>query len=167
MKMKTYSIVVSDKFLSKHYKKNRIKNRHLFLNRNKIHAICNDYQMWEKRIKEVHNGQAVISIRKWVGIPYRSKQKEICHFTTNEVDIQKLIFSRSKWTEEDNKQHFMYWTTVDGTVINIDEIAKNDGFPDFVDFVSWFDKDIDKQKPDDDCFKHLELAIIHFTKFRY
>lgn len=50
--------------------------------------------------------------------------------------------------------------------INIDDIARNDGLNP-IDFIEWFDRDICKQKLDDDGRIHKELAIIHFTKFRY
>ena len=48
----------------------------------------------------------------------------------------------------------------------IADIARNDGLNP-IDFIEWFDRDICKQKLDDDGRVHKELAIIHFTKFRY
>lgn len=47
------------------------------LNKKKIHTIRANFPLWEKRIKEVQEGRAVLSIRQWTGEPYRSKQVEI------------------------------------------------------------------------------------------
>lgn len=114
------------------------------------------------------NGEAVLSVRQWAGTPYRSKQVELARLTAEDgVGIQKAVVSRSEWEEDDHKTHYCYWATVEGKEIRIDDIAKNDGFPDSVDYVMWFDPDLEKQNPDKDDWKHLELAIIHFTPFRY
>lgn len=134
----------------------------------KIHTLRGNLPLWEKRIAQIQNGEAVLSVRQWAGTPYRSKQVELARLTAEDgVGIQKAVVSRSEWEEDDHKTHYCYWATVEGKEIRIDDIAKNDGFPDSVDYVMWFDPDLEKQNPDKDDWKHLELAIIHFTPFRY
>lgn len=134
----------------------------------KIHTLRADIPVWEKRIAQILTGEAILSIRQWTGKPYRSKQVELARLTAEDgVGIQRAVVSRSEWEEYDNKTHYCYWVTVEGKEIAIDDIAKNDGFTDPLDYVMWFDRDIEKQKPDKDGWKHLELAIIHFTPFRY
>lgn len=139
----------------------------LFINGRKIHTIRENYALWEKCIGEVNRGEACISLREWSGKPYRSQQREIAVLTANDgIGIQRVIMSESEWEEEDGR-HFCYWAEVDGKEINLDEIAKNDGFSDTGDYIAWFSPDIDRQSPDKDGWKHVEFAIIHFTKFRY
>lgn len=132
----------------------------------KLHTIRGNYTLWKKRIEEVNRGEACISLREWSGKPYRSQQREIAVLTAdNGVGLQRLVISRSEWIDKD--KHFCYWAKIDGKEINIDEIAKNDGFSDVGDCVTWFDSDMESQIPDKDGWKHLELAIIHFTSYRY
>ena len=60
----------------------------------KIHTIRTNYQLWEKRINEVQEGNAVLSIRQWSGKPYRSKQTTILNLTKDDgVGIQPLKLS--------------------------------------------------------------------------
>lgn len=134
----------------------------------KLHTIRGNYDLWEKRFKEINDGNACLSVREWAGVPYRSKQVEIVRLTSADgIGLQRLIISRSEWIEQDNEKHFCYWAVVDGKEVNLDDLAKNDGFSDTGDYVEWFSSDIDGQSPDKDGWKHIELAIIHFTKFRY
>ena len=134
----------------------------------KIHTIRANYPLWLKRITEVQQGKAVLSVRQWSGKPYRSPQIEITRLTVKHgVDIQKVVLYRTEWYDDDNKCHYCYDVTLDNDKgINIDDIARNDGLNP-IDFIEWFDRDICKQKLDDDGRVHKELAIIHFTKFRY
>ena len=63
------------------------------LNKKKIHTIRANFPLWEKRIKEVQEGRAVLSIRQWTGEPYRSKQVEIVRLAAEGgVGVQKLCF---------------------------------------------------------------------------
>lgn len=79
----------------------------------------------------------------------------------------KVVISRSEWNENDNVPHFCYWATIDGKEVELEMVARNDGFTDCKDFVAWFDTALNKQKPDEEGWRHLELAIIHFSSFRY
>ena len=82
----------------------------------KLHTIRANYSLWEQRIAEIQAGKGVLSIRQWVGEPYKSKQVEIAQLTANEgVGIQKLIFK--------SMDRYMF--------------AKNDGLS-FKDWKAWF-----------------------------
>lgn len=166
--MKTYIITLSERFPTTHPRKGQKTNfEHLFLSKKKIHTIRRNILRWENIIRQVQRGKAILSVRKWTGKPYWSNQVEISRLTAkDEIGIQKVVFSRSEWEENDG-QHFCFWAEVDGKEISLNNIAQNDGFSDCDDYISWFDPEIEKQKPDKEGWKHLELAVIHFTKFRY
>ena len=113
----------------------------------KLHTIRANYPLWEKRIKEVQEGRAILSIRQWTGKPYCSKQVEIATLTAeNGVGLQRLEFTdcRLRFPYTDNE-----WTSMVS-------LAKNDGLS-LNDWVDWFGG-YDLSEP---------MAIIHFTKFRY
>ena len=115
--------------------------------RPKLHTIRANYPLWEKRIKEVQEGNAVLSVRQWTGKPYRSKQVEIARLTAKDgVGVQMLEFT-------DSRLRFPY---IDDNWENMTTLAKNDGLS-LEDWVEWF-RGYDLSKP---------LAIIHFTKFRF
>ena len=115
----------------------------------KVHTIRKNYERWEKRIKAVQEGKAVLSIRQWKGRPYEkgNVQVEIARLGKDDgVGIQKL--------EPDQMSGWV----IDGvgSGITTAELAKNDGLS-LDDWKAWF-KDMDLTEP---------LPIIHFTKFRY
>lgn len=112
----------------------------------KIHTIRGNYDLWAKRIAEVQQGKAVLSIRQWAGKPYNSGQITIATLTAEHgVGVQKVEFSATL-------------TSIDGVAkeIDTDVMAYNDGLC-LKDFVDWF-KGYDLSKP---------MALIHFTAFRY
>lgn len=113
----------------------------------KLHTIRVNYELWAKRIKEVQEGKAVLSIRYWSGKPYNSKQIEIRKLDKDSgIGVQKLRWLTLSTVEIiDN-----------GVLLNDTQICKNDGLS-LDDFESWF-KGYDLSEP---------MAIIHFTKFRY
>lgn len=115
----------------------------------KLHTIRGNYQLWEKRIKEVQNGGAVLSIREWSGKPYGSPQIEIARLTAEDgVGIQMLEYVDSGYCKSVRVDNALQ------SCIKIDTIAENDGLSKR-DWEDWFTK-------------HEEyMAIIHFTKFRY
>lgn len=103
---------------------------------------------WEKRIKDIQEGKAFLSVRQWSGKPYWSKQIEIARLTTaNGVGIQKLCFLGD---------NFNGGYIRNGAYPSDKILAKNDGLS-LADWEEWF-RGYDLSKP---------LAIIHFTKFRY
>ena len=157
--MKTYVITLSKHFLANHKRageETHFKEKFLLgqgltdydtPSLAKIHTIRANYPLWEKRIKEVQEGRAALSVRQWTGKPYCSKQVEIATLTAeNGVGVQKLEF---------------YNNTLGLCHIGIVyqrkyELAHNDGLS-FEDWEEWF-KGYDLSEP---------MAIIHFTKFRY
>ncbi len=118
----------------------------------KIHTIRANYPLWLKRITEVQQGKAVLSVRQWTGKPYRSPQEEIAVLTSEDgIGIQKLYFNGSCYT----KDGCIPIPMVNKSVISYRKLAKNDGLS-AKDWLEWF-KDYDTE----------QMAIIHFTKFRY
>ena len=146
--MKTYEITLSQYFLATHKRAGDPTDfKEKFLSGEKIHTIRANYPLWEKRIKEVQEGRAVLSIRQWTGKPYRSKQMEIATLTAeNGVGLQRLEFT-------DCRLRFPY---TDSEWTSMVSLAKNDGLS-LNDWVGWFGG-YDLSEP---------MAIIHFTKFRY
>ena len=118
----------------------------------RLHTIRANYPLWEKRIKDIQEGHAVLSVRQWSGKPYRSKQVEIAQLTAeNGVGIQKLSFDKDK----DGVLSLKYFN-INGKYIDRVKLANNDGLS-LEYWQEWFSC-YDLSKP---------LAIIHFTKFRY
>lgn len=123
--------------------------------RPKIHTIRGNYTMWAKRIAEVQAGEAVLSVRRWLGVPYRSKQVEIARLAKEDgVGVQRIEMHKPNpayicWNIDDRRKPY-----------DLDIVAQNDGLP-CDDFVRWFFPDRTKA---DVLFVG---AIIHFTPFRY
>ncbi|WP_311354003.1 hypothetical protein [Alloprevotella tannerae] len=115
----------------------------------KLHTIRANYPLWEKRVKEIQAGNAVLSIRQWSGKQYRSKQVEIARLTAEDgVGIQKLCFPNRSTALVDYPERKLS--------VDFKLLAKNDGLS-LADWCDWF-RYYDLSKP---------LAIIHFTNFRY
>jgi hypothetical protein len=159
--MKTYVITLAKTFPAWHPRKGEpTEFLEKFLNGQtgngnaKLHTIRANYPLWEKRIKEVQNGNAVLSVRQWSGRPYASKQVEIATLDASDrVGIQRLeitnLWGCNRCTVLDDNLLALF--DVDPA-----ELAKNDGLS-FYEWLTWF-KSYDLTQP---------LAIIHFTKFRY
>ena len=117
----------------------------------KLHTIRANYPLWVKRMKEVQEGKACLSVRQWTGKPYRSKQVEITTLTAEDgIGIQSLVFP--------NRSGALigYEFGKLSLPINFSRLSDNDGLS-LADWCDWFRK-YDLSKP---------MAIIHFTKFRY
>lgn len=151
--MKKYIITLSKVFLKQHIRAGEETGfKDSFLKGKKVHTIRANYNLWEARIKEVQEGKAVLSIRQWSGLPYRSKQDEITELSNEDgVGIQKLIFNK-----DSNGDFFLEDFDIDGKYIDFDKLAANDGLL-TEDWYRWFKK-YDLSKP---------MAVIHFTSFRY
>lgn len=112
----------------------------------KLHTIRSNFELWEQRFKEIASGNAVLSVREWSGLPYRSKQREIATLSKDDgIGLQALFL---KDVASPGK--------IAGNMIRLPIIAMNDGLS-YNDWFYWFSR-YDVSKP---------LAIIHFTKFRY
>lgn len=165
MKLKIHVLTVSRYFPSKHPKKGKetrfinkilmalslIENNNLC----KIHTIRSNYELWEKRIKEVQEGKAILSLRYWSGKPYKSKQVEFaCLDKDSGIGIGKLILPGENITGWLRNNDVALRGTNGGLMLSL--IAQNDGLS-LEDFKAWL-KVYDISQP---------LAIIHFTSFRY
>ena len=112
----------------------------------KLHTIRANYPLWEKRIKEVQDGRAILSIRQWTGKPYRSKQVEIATLTAESgvgIQLMEVTNDFAECIVDDHHHSYV-------------AVAMNDGLHP-ADWIDWFSS-YDFSKP---------MAIIHFTKFRY
>ena len=99
-------------------------------------------------MNEVQSGRAIISLRKWEGKPYNSKQVEIMQLTReNNVGVERLILSDVLNNAEVGEL---------GVTVSSNLISFNDGLP-IEDFKEWFKG----------CAGDHLLAIIHFTSLRY
>ena len=160
--MKTYVITLAKTFPAWHPRKGEpTEFLEKFLNGQtgsgdvkKLHTIRANYPLWEKRIREVQNGKAVLSVRQWSGRPYASKQVETASLSALDgVGIQQLDIDNLYGV---NRYYvwgmdFRYCMEIPPGII-----AANDGLS-LDDWLAWF-KDYGRAKP---------LAIIHFTPFRY
>lgn len=118
----------------------------------KIHTIRANVALWEKRMKKVKEGKAVIELYYWTGKPYHSPQQvfEILDKEsgcgTQRVDLSCLIDLHLCLIVNENSARRV------GEL----SICLNDGLR-LLYFEEWFKK-YNLSEP---------LAIIHFTKFRY
>ena len=128
----------------------------------KLHTCRVNYPLWEKRMKAVQAGEAVIELFYWEGKPYRSKQ---IVFATLDKDsgcgVQELNFMISYKPDGNGMEYTintpcLHYRNHAFDYLDLEEIAKNDGLS-LYDFKSWF-KGYDLSQP---------MAIIHFTNFRY
>jgi len=156
--MKTYVITASKVFLKGHPRAGEPTNfREKILNDEKIHTIRGNIPFWSDIVEKVNAGEAKLSLREWIGAPYKSKQSVIREFT--KLGFQELILGG---VNTDAAIVDCYQgNPPEGMLRKVDMpiIAKNDGL-DFNDFTAWFPA-IDLQ----DSFFHG--GIIHFTDFRY
>lgn len=157
--MRTYVIILSSHFLANHKRageETHFKEKFLLgqgltdydtPSMAKIHSIRANYPLWEKRIKEVQEGRAVLSIRQWTDKLYRGKPYvEIATLTAeNGVGLQLMELTNDFAECIVGDHHHSYVA-----------VAKHDGLQP-ADWLDWFSA-YDLSKP---------MAIIHFTKFRY
>lgn len=115
----------------------------------KIHTIRNNFDEWEKKIREVQRGNAILSVSVWEGKPYRSNQNEILRLDRDSsIAIQKL---------HSFDGDMAYFVGEKGNVLPVplQELANNDGLS-LNEWKGWFDNKT-----------QLPMAIIHFTDFTY
>ena len=122
----------------------------------KLHTIRANYPLWEKRMKEVKAGRAVIELFYWEDKPYRSKQIVFAVLDKDSgCGVQELDMSIFL-SHSMGFVNFKELTFSGAKEIDIKTLAKNDGLS-LDDFKAWFKK-YDLSQP---------MAIIHFTSFRY
>lgn len=146
--MKTYVITLSKVFPKGHPKQGEPTHFREAFRTKKLHTIRANFPLWKKRITEVQEGKACLSVRQWTGAPYRSKQEEIARLTAQDgVKVQMVKFRGNDLADP---RLAAKWH------LNPKTLAANDGLT-FEDWQEWF-KDYDRSQP---------LAIIQFTDFYY
>lgn len=150
---KTYVLMLSQSFPTKHPRSgNPTGFRKKFLSGEKRHTIRANFPLWAKRIHEVQQGEAVISVRQWEARPYFSRQITIgCLTAESGTGIQKLTFQ----LDRDGCASFNFFD-IDGKYPELKELAANDGLS-VDDWKEWF-RGYDFSQP---------MAVIQFGKFRY
>lgn len=144
--MKKYVLTVSTTFPKTHRKASAETGfPESIQNGTKLHTIRGNYDLWAKRFEQINKGEALLSVRIWSGVPYRSEQRELFSFSKCDgIGLQKL--------ENPNNMEF---ASVEGRQVDWRLIAENDGLT-FEDFCEWFK--VRTAEP---------MAVIHFTNFRY
>lgn len=112
----------------------------------KLHTIrANKDGVWDKRAKEIADGQKMLCVREWTGKPYQSEQREFARF--EKIGIQHIEMFNTTLPQ----------CKVDGKVVPMERLAANDGLT-LEQFKEWFFGEGDT---------YFEGVIIHFTDFRY
>lgn len=145
----TYYLTLSQVFPSTHCRAGEPTGFKDSLRKTKLHTIRANYDFWARRFEKIERGEAVLSIREWVGKPYGkgSTQREIVRLTREDgIGIEKLNFGGRD----------LIYPYVDGVKVDTKTLSANDGLS-LTDWCTWF-RSYDLSKP---------MAIIHFTKFRY
>lgn len=146
-KKKCYVMILSECFPKTHSKAGTPTNfLDKILNKSKCHTIRFNYDLWKKRVNEINAGKAYLSVRRWTGKPYRSKQEELLQFYTLGIEKLEYHYSISFIIDKENRYHSA----------SNSKLYKNDGL-EMGDFIEWF-KDVKNG---------TELAIIQFTNFKY
>jgi hypothetical protein len=116
----------------------------------KIHSIRKNFTFWKK-----FEGRDV-ALFTWEGVPYRSKQRVFC--VKRIVGVQKVILSHNRTLEGHKMPPEFFIKTLGRTCfpLSVTLLAANDGFDDEDEFIEWF-----YDYPDG------EMAVLHFTEFRY
>jgi len=159
--MKTYVLIVSRTFPVKHFRAGeQTRFIQLISEKIKIHTLRGNYELWKKRIDEVNEGKAVLSVRTWLGRPYNSNQLEHFRYDRNSgIGVSKIQYTHLGWFIND----------VDSDVAT-ETIARNDGLS-VADFREWFKGTglsiSDSKGWYNEVGVSNSMAMIHFTDFRY
>jgi hypothetical protein len=149
----------------------------------KIHTCRCNYPYWEEEIQKLKERNGVLSIRNWTGKPYASKQEVIVDIPSCNVHIQKLmlkydpretVFGDIIDLTPDYVKTVKMRAIVDDKEVNIEELAANDGLS-YEDYAGWFYPEFIKRRKVSrspiviNCHPNIldDMAIIHFTGFRY
>ena len=151
--MKTYVITFSTHFPTTHPRAGEPTHFVEKIARGeKKHTIRANIELWIKRIEEVRNGEAELSLRYWSGKPYKSPQVEFGKVTKDDKPNVQLMFFRG----ENIYEPAVYFYQSNWMGLNAEAVANNDGLS-LEDWVDWF-RGYDLTKP---------LAIINLGNWRY
>ncbi len=146
--MKTAILTISRHFPDGHPRAGRpteLMNKHL--NGKKIHTVRDNIDHWKKIAAKVTDGSMYISVRMWIGRPYKSPQQEMNRITTaGTQEIEMTYVNEVLTVLIDGKE----WT-------DHEALAANDGLS-LADYIGWF------FPGKRNTYKGV---IIHFTNFRY
>lgn len=119
----------------------------------KIHTIRHDSKgIWEKRFAKIKAGLMYLAMKEWTGRPYNSVQRSLFQrYREDGIGLQKVTM-----TYDTDSIYPQIW--IDGKLVSIQEVAKNDGLS-VTDFVEWFFGNGKENV--------FEGKVIHFTKYRY
>lgn len=133
--MKTYVLIVSRNFPKTHPAAG--EETHFvesILNGIKTTTIRGNYDYWSNILDQVNAGKAILSIRYWIGKPYKSKQVEFSKCT-------KLVAKEVFITNGING----FQITVDDKYLYYPEklaLAQKEGFVQLENFEAWFPQNV-------------------------
>jgi hypothetical protein len=111
----------------------------------KIHTIRQNYNFWKG-----FEGRDV-ALYTWDGTPYRKGSAHKIFCVKKIIYVQGIVYDGTFNAD-------MGWVVPIDNKQKLEDIAKNDGFENYRDFVRWFREG---------NYKHGRMAILHFTDFRY
>lgn len=129
----------------------------------KIHTCRQNFLYWSAKIEALKAANGVLCIREWSGRPYRSPQDTIIEIPASAVGVERLVLTKGKHHVEPYRHTITYHrATVEGKEVDIAELARNDGFDNAIDYTDFFKPLFDEAEDGS-----IEMAILHFTTFRY
>lgn len=148
--LKCYVLTISKRFPVKHLEAgNKTHFASKIILGEKIHTIRANYELWLKRVEQINDNKAYLSIREWTGKPYASKQREITKIFKMGIEQITMLLKKEDVSWSVEKQNPPY---------HLFEVASKDGLQ-YGDFLRWFFPGFKPGK--------FEGAILHFTDFRY
>lgn len=164
------NVILSKVFFPEHPKAGEETHfKESVINGTKKHSCRGNFHYWRKQMQNAQKAGRDVSIRRWEGKPYRSKQETILDVPANKCDVQTVsITVNSHNPRLPLSPKAILWDGLAFTgwlegkeEIDLNEVAKNDGLTpeDFAAFIF----PVFKQRQS----RYLTFAIIHFTTFRY
>lgn len=155
-KLKTYVLMVSQVFPAYHPRKGQETGFPLAIaTDDKQHTVRVNYAAWKRKSDDINTGKAILSIRLWTGLPYRSKQHELMQL--NHIDVQKVHIYNIPRIDEWLAGNYHTYIFIDNSIQPLRwpfKFAARDGLT-MQDFLGWFKKPVEN------------AALIHFTNFKY
>jgi hypothetical protein len=149
-KIKTHVIFIGRKFPSFHPRKGEETYfLSMIIRDEKTLTIRDDYNKWSKRINEVNEGKAVISLRYWLDRPFHSTPQEVMRITDkNGAGCHKFQLVGSQiWVDD--------LPMLDHVAIN--QLLQKDGL-NYKDFMAYHTAGKAPETP---------KALIYFNNFRF
>lgn len=108
----------------------------------KIHTLRRDYTYWLAAIRKVQAGKGYVSLTEWEQNKTETQSEILFLDASCKIGLQKIRYNRGKFY-------------LNRTQLCVEELAENDGML-TSDFLNFFK-----------TYGQTELALIHFTEFRY